>query len=71
MKYESKVYVYDWMMEEHQPIGIDYQPIQDNDYIEDSMTQYYMEFNKDHRGESRFWITLSPKQSLHTWLTVQ
>ena len=24
MKYESIVYVYGWMMEEHQPIGIDY-----------------------------------------------
>ena len=45
--------MYSWMMEEHQPIGIDYQSIRD-DYIEDSMTQYYMEFNEDHRGESRF-----------------
>jgi len=46
-------YVYGWMMEEHQPIDIDYQPIRD-DYIEDSMAQYYMEFNEDRRDESRF-----------------
>jgi len=26
MTYESMMYVYGWMMEEHQPIGIDYQP---------------------------------------------
>ena len=55
MNYESMVYVYDWLMEEHQPIGIDYQPIRDDDYIEDSMTQHYMKFNKDRQGESRFW----------------
>ena len=42
-------------MEEHQPIGIDYQPIWDYDNIKDSMTQHYMEFNEDRRGESRFW----------------
>ena len=29
--------VYGWV-EEHQPIGIDYQPICDDDYIEHSMT---------------------------------
>jgi len=38
MNYESMVYVYDWMMEEHQPIGNDYQPILDDEYIEDLMT---------------------------------
>jgi len=27
MKYGSMVYMYGWVMEEHQPIGIDYQPI--------------------------------------------
>ena len=54
MNFGSMVYVYDWMMEEHQPISIDYQPIQDDDYIEDSITQHYMEFNEDHRDESRF-----------------
>jgi len=55
MNYRSIVYVYDWMMKEHQPIGIDYQPIRGDDYIEDSMMQHYMEFNEDCRGESRFW----------------
>ena len=55
MNYGSIAYVYGWMMEEHQPIDINYQPIQDDAYIEDSMTQHYMEFNEDHRGESRFW----------------
>ena len=54
VSYESMVYVYGWMMEEHQPIDIDYQPIRDDDYIEDSMTQHYMEFNEDRQGESRF-----------------
>ena len=49
------VYVYDWMMKEHQPIGIDYQPIQDENYIKDSMTHYYMKCDEDHRDESRFW----------------
>jgi len=53
MKYESMMYVYTWMMEEHQPFGIDYQLIRDG-YIEDSMTQHYIEFNEDHRSESRF-----------------
>ena len=43
------------MMDERQPIGIDYQSIRDDDYIEDSMTQHCMEFNEDHQGESRFW----------------
>ena len=43
------------MMEEHQPISIDYQSIQDDDYIEDSMTQYYMEFDENCRGKLRFW----------------
>ena len=38
MNYESMMYVYGWIMEENQPIGIDYQPICDDDYIEDSMT---------------------------------
>ena len=50
----SMVYVYGWMMEEHQPIGINYQSIRD-DYIEDLITQHYMEFNGDRRDESRFW----------------
>jgi len=40
-------------MEKHQPIGIDY-PIRDDSYIEYSMAQLYMEFNKDCRDESRF-----------------
>ena len=39
--------VYGWMMEEHQPIGIDYQPIRDDNYIENLMVQHYMEFNED------------------------
>jgi len=55
MKYESMVYVFAWMIEEHQPIGIDYQPIQDDDNIEDSMMQPYMDFDEDRQGESRFW----------------
>jgi len=38
------------MMEEHQPISIDYQSIQDDDYIEDSMTQHYMEFDEDRQA---------------------
>ena len=42
------------MMEEHQPIDIDYQQIWDDHYIEDSMTQHYIEFNEDHRDESKF-----------------
>jgi len=53
MNYGSMVYAYGWMMEKHHPIGIAYQPIQD-DYVEDSMTQHYMEFNEDCQGESRF-----------------
>jgi len=53
MKYGSIVYVYRWLIEEHQPIDIDYQPVRD-DYIEDSMMQHYMEYDKNHRGESRF-----------------
>ena len=48
-------------MEEHQPISIDYQPIQDDDYIKDSMMEYYMEFNEDHRGESKFWDHTFPQ----------
>ena len=48
------VYMYGWMMEENQTIGIDYQTIRD-DYIEDSITQYYMKFNEDRQDESRFW----------------
>ena len=73
MNYGSMVYVYDWMMEEHQPIGIDYQLIRDDDYIEDSMTQDYMGFNEDRRGEIIFWDHTFPKQSLYTTklLTVQ
>jgi len=55
------MYVYDRMMEEHQPIGIDYQPILDDDYIEDSMTQHYMEFNENRQGESRFWDHTFPQ----------
>jgi len=39
------------MMEEHQSIDIDYQLIR---YIEDSITQHYMEFDGDRRGELRF-----------------
>jgi len=35
--------------------SIDYQPIRDDDYIEDTMTQYYGEFNEERWGESRFW----------------
>jgi len=31
------VYVYGWMMKRHQPIGIAYQPIRNDDYIEDLM----------------------------------
>jgi len=54
MKYRSIVYVYRWLIEEHQPIDIDYQPIRD-DYIEDSMMQYYMEYDKNYRGKSRLW----------------
>ena len=53
MNYRSMVYVYGWIMEKHQIIGVDYQPIRDDDYIEDSMTQHYMELN-DHYVESRF-----------------
>ena len=44
MKYVSMEYVYGWMMEEHQPISIDYQPIRDNDYVEDK-TQNHMDFD--------------------------
>jgi len=46
------------MMEENQPIGIDNQPIKDDDHIKDSMMQQYMEVNEDRRGESRFGIIL-------------
>ena len=48
MNYASMEYVYGWMLEEHQPICIDYQLIQDENYIEDSMTHYYMKFDEDH-----------------------
>jgi len=41
------------MMEEHQSTGIDYRPIRDEEYIEDSMMQHYMEFDED-QDESRF-----------------
>jgi len=64
MNYWSMVYVYGWMMKEHQPIGIDYQPIRDNDYIEDSITLYYIEFNEDHRDDSRFWDHTFPQAEL-------
>jgi len=50
IKYGSMVYVYGWMMEEHQPIDIDYQPIQDDNYIKDSVTQHYMEFDEDRQA---------------------
>ena len=33
MNYGSMMYVYGWMMEKHQPIGIDYQLIRDDDYV--------------------------------------
>jgi len=42
-------------MEEYQPIGIDYQLIRKDDYIEDLMTQHYMKFDEDHQDKSRFW----------------
>jgi len=73
MNYGSMVYEYGWMTEEHQPIGINYQPIRDDDYIEDSMTQHYMEFNEGQQGESIFWYNTFSKQSLHTtaWIIVQ
>jgi len=61
MNYESMVYVYGCMMEEHQPIGVDYQQIRDKDYIEDSMTQHFMEFDEGHRDESRFWDHIFPQ----------
>jgi len=47
MNFESMVYVHGWIMEEHKPIDIDYQPIRNNDYIKDLITQHYMEFNED------------------------
>ena len=72
MNYGSMMNVYGWMMKKHQPIGNNYQPIQDDDDIEDSLTQYYMEFNEDHRGDEDFEITFSLKQSLRrTRFTVQ
>jgi len=40
---------------------IDYQPIRDDDYVEDSMTQYYMELNEDRRCESIFWDHTFPQ----------
>ena len=55
MKYGSMVY--GWKMKEHQPIGIDYQSIRD-DYIEDSMTQHYMEFDEIVKANKDFGITL-------------
>jgi len=51
-------------MEEHQPIGIDYQPIRDNDYIEDSMTQLTWSLMKIVEANQDFGITLSFKPSL-------
>ena len=63
MNYERMMYVYSWMIEERQPIDIDYQPIRD-DYIENSMTQHYMELNEDRRGKSRFWDYTFLKQNL-------
>ena len=32
-----------------------------DDYIEDSITQQYMEFDEDRRGESRFWDHTFPQ----------
>jgi len=61
MKYGSMIYVYGWMMEEHQSIGIGRQSIWDDIYIEDSITQQYMEFDEDRRGESRFWDHTFPQ----------
>ena len=58
MNYGSMMYVYGWMMEEHQPIDIDHQPIRDDDYIEDSMTQHYMELDEDFGANQDFGITL-------------
>ena len=52
--YGSMLYVYSWMIEEHQPIGINYQQIRDKNHIEDLMMQRYMEFDEDHRDKSRF-----------------
>jgi len=37
------------------------QSIWDKNYIEDSMTQHYMEFDEDHRDESRFWDHIFPQ----------
>ena len=51
-------------MKEHQPIGIDYQQIHDDDYIEDLMTQYYMGLMKIVETSQDFRITLFLKQSL-------
>ena len=45
------MYMYGWIIEEHQPIGIDYQQIRDEDYIEDSMTQHCMEFDEAHQDK--------------------
>ena len=42
--------MYGWMMEEHQPIGIDYQSVQDDNYIKDSVMQHYMEFDEDRQA---------------------
>ena len=55
------MYLYGWKMEEHQPIGIDYKPIWNDDYIEDSMTWHYIEFNEDRLGELRFWDHTFPQ----------
>ena len=54
MNYGGMIYAYNWMIEEHQPIVIDYQQIRDKDFIEDSITQHYMVFDEDHRDESKF-----------------
>jgi len=55
-------------MEEHQLIGIEYQSIRD-DYIEDSMTQHYMEFDKDR--QSRFWDHAFPQVEIAYDSTIQ
>jgi len=54
---------YGWIMEKRQPIGIDCQLIRDDVYIEGIITQHYMEFDEDHRGQD-FGITLSLNPSL-------
>ena len=65
MNYESMICI--WLDDGGAPsIGIDYQPIRDNDYIEDSMTQHIWSLMKIVEANQNFEIILSPKQSLHT-----